>query len=123
MYLICNAILGALGQLSERVIKDSYEALKAVIAKKFGANGDLVEAVEKLEKKPDSAGRRETLKEELVEANAEQDEDVMQATAALVEQLKLQSNRHQIVQQTVTGNQNILSGTGTVNVNFGNTKQ
>jgi hypothetical protein len=62
---ISLAIIGALSKLSESVIKDSYEALKAAIARKFGIDSDISHAVDQLEKKPESTRRLETLKEEV----------------------------------------------------------
>lgn len=123
MDTILAAIIAALGKLSETVVKDGYEALKAVIRRKFGKDSNLSDAVEKLEKNPTSTGRKETLKEELVAAKADQDTEVVKSAQALLEKIKELPGGQQIVQQTVTGNQNIFSATGDVTVTFGETKK
>ena len=61
---ITTAIIAALANLSKDAIKDGYNALKNTLKKKFGSESDLVDAVDKLEKKPDSEGRKAILQEE-----------------------------------------------------------
>ena len=122
MDTIFTAIVSSLGKLSEEVIKDAYNALKGIIIKKFGKKSDLTGAIENLEKKPDSTGRRETLKEEIVAAKADQDDEVIKVAEALIEKLEAQPGERTTVQQTVIGNQNVFSGTGKVTATFGKTK-
>ena len=47
--------------------------------KKHGASSEVVQAVEKLEAKPDSQGRKETLAKEIAIVKAEQDEEIIEA--------------------------------------------
>ena len=122
MDLIYSAIIAALGKLGEHTIKDGYEALKALIKRKFGQHQDLNDAIQKIEDKPDSPGRRETLKEEINAVKVDQDEEIVKVAAALLEKLKALPGGQQIIQQTVTGNENIFSGTGNVNVTIGQKK-
>jgi hypothetical protein len=117
MDVVTPAVLAALPVLSEPFVKDAYDKLKAVLVAKFRKESDIVEAVEKLEQKPDSAGRRETLREEVAAAKADQDPDVVRAAEDLLDKLKSHPGGHQIIQQTVTGDRNIFSGTGDVSVN------
>jgi hypothetical protein len=116
MDLIYSAIIAALGKLGEHTIKDGYEVLKALIKRKFGQNKDLNEAIQKIEDKPESPGRRETLKEEIAASKVDHDEEIVKAAAALLEKLKVLPGGQQIIQQTVTGNQNIFSGTGNITI-------
>ena len=116
MDLIYSAIIAALGKLGEHTIKDGYEALKALIKRKFGQHQDLNDAIQKIEDKPDSPGRRETLKEEINAVKVDQDEEIVKAAGALLEKLKALPGGQQIIQQTVTGNENIFSGIGDVTV-------
>ncbi|MCH2246605.1 MAG: hypothetical protein MK111_18570 [Crocosphaera sp.] len=88
---ITTAIIAALANLSQDAIKDSYNALKAACKKKFGETSDLAEAVEKLEKKPDSKGRQGTLNEEIEAVNAHQDTEIIDLAQALLEKIKEQS--------------------------------
>jgi hypothetical protein len=115
--IVAPAVIAGITLLSEPLIKDAYERLKAALMSKFGQSTDLIEAVEKLEEKPDSAGRREMLREEMVAARVELDEDVMRAADALLEKLKSLPEGRQVVQQAVTGDGNVFSGTGDVTVN------
>lgn len=90
--------------------------MKAIIRRKFGTHHKGVQAVESFEKKPDSVGRRETLKEEIVNSGAAAAAEVLGAARYLLENLKKQPGGQEIVQQIVTGNQNIFSGTGDVHI-------
>ena len=63
------------------------------------------------------AGKRS--KKKLSPSKVDQDEEIVKAAAALLEKLKALPGGQQIIQQTVTGNQNIFSGTGNVNVTIG----
>lgn len=84
---ITNAIVAALGNLGATVIKDAYNALKAVIAHRYGGDSDLAKAVENLERKPDSVGRQETLKEEVQVAKADRDPEILNVVQALLDKL------------------------------------
>ena len=111
MDIVTPAVIAALSMLSESVVKDAYDNLKTALTKKFSKSSDLVEAVDRLEQKPDSIGRRETLREEITEAKADLDEDIIRAAEALLEKVRTQPNAQQIIQQAVSGDQNIFSGT------------
>lgn len=65
---------------AKTAITDSYNKLKGLLTKKHGADSDVVQAIEKLEAKPESQGRKASLQEEIVAAKAEQDEEIL-ATA------------------------------------------
>lgn len=84
---ITLAIVSALGKLGENVIKDAYDALKAAIAQKCGVDADLTKAVEEVEKKPTSTGRKETLKEEITAAKADQDPELLKLAKTLLDKL------------------------------------
>jgi hypothetical protein len=113
---ITMAILGALAHLGESVIKDAYDALKVAIAQKCGVNSDVTKSIENLEKKPNSAGRKETLREEIALTKVDKDPNVLKSAENLLEKLKSFPGEQQIIQQTVIGNGNIFSGTGDVKV-------
>jgi hypothetical protein len=113
---ISTAILAALAKLAEPAIKDAYDGLKAIIKRKFGAHHEVVQAVESLEKKPDSVGRREMLNEEMASSGVAADTEILAAAHSLLENLKNQPGGQEIVQQIVTGNRNIFSGTGDIHI-------
>ncbi|MEZ4526099.1 MAG: hypothetical protein R2941_09300 [Desulfobacterales bacterium] len=109
-------------QVGTAMISDLYKGLKAMLIKKFGAKSDVADAVEKLEKKPDSKGRVETLAEEVQAAKADKDQDILVAAEKLLAALREQPGGSQIIQNVavgergafVTGNvgKNIVTGDG-----------
>jgi hypothetical protein len=113
---ISLAIVGALANLGQQAVKDGYEALKTLIARKFGPDSDLSKAVDGVEKKPDSDGRKGTLQEEIAAARADKDPEVLKLAQALIEKIKEQPGGQTIINQNVTGNGNIFSASGNVTV-------
>lgn len=76
--------------LSDPAVGSAYVVLKAAIRQKFGAGSDLVEALEKLEKQPASAGRQAVLSEEIIAAGANQDPTLTALARTLLDKLKQQ---------------------------------
>lgn len=90
---ITTAIVAALAAgvtrtISEDPLGNAYETLKATLKRKFGRESDVVKAVDDLEAKPDSVGRTETLKEEIADARADQDPEIITAVQHLQDLLK-----------------------------------
>lgn len=56
---------------------DTYQALKDLLVKKFGARSQLVQAVDHLEAKPTSQACQGRLTEEIMAVQAEQDTDML----------------------------------------------
>jgi hypothetical protein len=89
---ITTAIVGALAagavsgltETSKTAITDAYKKLKDLLVGKFGARSAVVQAVDQLEAKPESAGRKESLQEELIAIDAGQDADVLAAAKHLL---------------------------------------
>jgi|SRR4028119_100384 hypothetical protein len=100
--IITTAIVAALTNLSKDVIKDSYEALKAGLKKKFGEESDIVDAVEKLEKKPDSEARKATVQEEVEIAQVNDDPEILKLAQNLLDKIKEQPGGQEIINQTQT---------------------
>ncbi len=89
MDTITTAITTALANRAANPAAESaYEMLKAALRQKFGPDSDLLEAVEKLEKQPPSAGRLAVLREEMIAARADQDPALVALAQALLEKLK-----------------------------------
>ena len=105
--------------MADPIIKDAYEALKTLLIHKFSRSSEAVASVEKLEQNPDSTERKETLREVLAAAKDAEDTEILQAAQTLLEKIRAQPGGPELVQQTVTGNQNIFSGSGDVTVQFG----
>ena len=117
MDTITTAIIAGLAGISKDAIKDSYNALKGACKKKFGEGSDLAEAIDKLEKKPDSKGRQTTLKEEVEAANAHEDGEIIRLAQALLNKIQEQPGKQQIITQTITHvKYAATSGTGTASI-------
>ncbi|EAZ93038.1 hypothetical protein [Crocosphaera chwakensis] len=117
MDVITAAIIAALAGVGKDVIKDSYNALKSAIKKKFGSESDLIDAVEKLEKKPDSEGRKVLLQEEIENAKVNDDAEIIQLAQNLLDKLKEQPGGQQIINQNISNvKYAATSGTGTASI-------
>ncbi len=92
-----------MGKLGEQAIADGYQALKAVLVKKFGSDSDLVSAANKLEQQPDSEARKALLAEEVAAAKADQDSDIKEALDALMKQLDVGAAQGSQVNVTISG--------------------
>ena len=69
------------------VVKDAYDGLKSVIRRKWGGDSAVAKSVDAVEAKPKSKGLADDLAEEVANAGAAKDPDVLQALAALTEAL------------------------------------
>ena len=95
MDLITTAIVAALSagaasgltEVSKTAVTDTYQTLKDLLAKKFGASSEVVQAIDRLEAKPESARHQEMLQEELVTINAGQDHEVIAAAKHVLAQV------------------------------------
>ncbi|MEE9210667.1 MAG: hypothetical protein V3U23_09460 [Kiloniellales bacterium] len=95
---------GAAAGVSEagkKLVVDGYEALKAALQARFGADSDLADAVAGLEKHPESDGRKQTLHEEIVAANADADPELVVLARALLAQIESQPGGAQHIQNAV----------------------
>jgi hypothetical protein len=99
---VAAGALSGLTEASKTAIADAYHQLKALLTKKFGGESDVVHAVNEVEAKPDSAGRKATLQEEITTAKADQDQEVLHAAQALL----------QLLQATPEGGQHMQTATG-----------
>jgi hypothetical protein len=92
---------GAGGAVGQNLATDAYEKLKATLRRRFGDDSDVVEAVDKLEQKPDSKGRKQTLQEEVEASGADQDPEVREAAQELLDQVKAQPGGEQHIQNAI----------------------
>ena len=122
MELVLTAILGALTKLSDTAVRDAYEGLKGMIRRKFG--GTIADAVDGVEKKPDSEARKGVLKEELADGGVDRDPELLAAAKTLIETVQalpdgkaaIQSIR---VSQHIRGDRNVVSATGDIHIKTG----
>lgn len=102
-------------EVAGKAVKDAYAALRAIIIKKFGHLARVEAAVEAVEQRPSSEGRQEILKEELVTAEVDQDDELVGQAQAFLNLLQ----EHGLVsgpayRATVTGSGAIAQGPGAV---------
>ena len=88
--------------LTKDAIADAYAALKAALKKKFGDESEVVNAVEQLEKKPDSEGRKATLQEEVENAKVNDDPEIVKLAQDFLNQLKEQPGGQQVITQNIS---------------------
>jgi hypothetical protein len=100
---LSTGALSSLTEVSKTVITDAYTQIKALLASKFGTTSDVVHAVEQVEAKPDSAGRRAMLQEEITAVKADQDPDLLRTAQTLLHLLQASSGEGSQT-QTATGN-------------------
>ncbi|MGO1077256.1 hypothetical protein [Inquilinus sp. CA228] len=125
---ITTAILAILPALASDMIqsgvKDAYEALKAVIRRKWGDAAPVSEAITAIEEDPTSKAQAAVLEEKVAAANVAEDPDVLEALRQLVEQMKahgvdgeavarIQFSMSGGVVQGVAGAQNVQIGSMT----------
>lgn len=84
---ITTALVGALANISKDAVKDGYDALKGALQKRFGDKRDLIDAVDKLEQKPDSPARQAIVQEEMETAKINDDPDLVRLAQELLKQL------------------------------------
>lgn len=82
---IATALANGLGNLAAEGVKSAYQHLKSLLQKKCNTRADLMEALDGLEKKPDSPGRKGILGEELGAAGVQHDAEILAAAKVLME--------------------------------------
>jgi hypothetical protein len=96
----------ALKPTTEQAVKDAYAGLKDLIKRHLGESSEVARAVEGVEAKPDSKGRRETLHEELVAANVAENQEILHAAQRLFDLIERQPEGASVIQQ-ISGNNNV----------------
>lgn len=120
MDIFTSAIAAALGNLGSAAVLGAYQAVKTLVQRKFGADHKVAKAIEELEQEPDSDGWKLVLQEAAKKAGADKDEEIIKAAQALLDAVKAQPGGAEavrvIINQQVTGDGNIFSGSGNVTV-------
>jgi hypothetical protein len=111
-------VMGGLTEASKTAITDAYSKLKMLLIKKFGSESEVIHAANEVEAKPDSAGRKVMLQEEIAAAKADQDQELLLLAQALLAQVTTQPGGKEYVQKAtgdytiqVQGNGNTIQQT------------
>jgi hypothetical protein len=115
---LLTAIAAGAAKVGEQILVDGYAALKSLLGRKFGSESKVVKAVDELEANPNSAARKEVVKEEVAMVKADQDQEIVQMAQSLLESVQALPGGKEIVQSAI-GDQNIqIAGSGnSVSVN------
>lgn len=105
-FVIEAAKVGA-GEIAKAELVNAYQAVKALIIRKAGADSTATTALTQLEKRPDSPGWREELGTALKESGLDKDAELLAALARLRAQLPASP-----VTQNVRGNANAVAANG-----------
>lgn len=100
--------------VAAQAVKDAYAGLKQLIIDRYGARGDVAKAVENVEGKPKSEGRKTMLQEELDAAGAAEDEELLQAARKLLEAADPQGAEAGRYEVTVTASDHSVAVGGSV---------
>lgn len=84
---IVAALASGIGSATNTAINDAYSALKTKLSDMLSSDSDAVDALQSLEKKPESSGRQNVLNEELLQANVEQSAEIKQLLKNLLKNL------------------------------------
>jgi hypothetical protein len=118
---IAAGATGGVTEVGKQTLVDAYTGLKRLIQRKFGADSDVAEAVEKLEQNPDSQARRGVLAEEVTSTGADKDAEIVQAAAQVQAQVQ-QHPRAQQIFNAIHSNVGVM-GTNLGTVNMDNRRQ
>ena len=109
--LILTALVAGTAKAAGDAVPDAYKGLKALIQKKFAGKPVAEAMLDEHEKDPETYAA--PLKKNLLEAGIDQDEEILKAAQALLEQLKPEAaapgtinigqGAKGIIGQTVTG--------------------
>lgn len=107
---------GAASDLTKNTIKNSYDALKSALRRRFGSDSDLVEAVDGLEKNSDSEGCKSTVQEKVKNAKVNGDAEIIGLAQDLLYKIKNQLNEEE---QRIGGSSPTQTNTGNVTLTAG----
>ena len=89
------------GDVAQKLLVDGYQRLKALLARRFGNGSEIVQAVQGLEARPDSAARRDLVVEEVQRSGAGKDEELLTAARDLLARIQEDPERSTSVQQAI----------------------
>lgn len=85
---IVAAVAAGATKVSESLIPDAYNALKAALQKRFGTDSKLVQAVNELEAEPDFEPHQIALAGRVAQSKADQDHELVKLAQDLLQKLE-----------------------------------
>lgn len=76
------------GDVGQSVIVDGYRQLKSLLARRFGGHSQVVQAVDAVESRPESAARRGVLTEEIANSGADRDPEIVDLAQDLLDRIQ-----------------------------------
>ena len=94
------AFLGykAAGETVSEAVRDAYHALKEKLSSSLGDESEVVEAVDMLERRPDSEARKGVLQEEIHSTAVDQDPEIREIAQSLLNRIESQPGGEQHIQ-------------------------
>ena len=81
---VASGMTAGISDIGKKMVGDAYGALKVAFQKKFGVDSPVAEAVEKLEKDPESTTHLQTLQKEIETAKATDDFELIELARVLL---------------------------------------
>jgi len=108
-----------IGKLTEAAIINSYKHLKEKINIKYGKKSKISMSIQKFEQSPNSLIAREGMEKEISNYNLVKDNEILRLAEVLLEKLNICNNMNSKsnINQNISGNYNIASGTGNITIN------
>lgn len=119
---ISAGVTGGVTSVGKEAIVDAYHGIKNFLKARFGNDSDVVQAIDKLETKPDSKGQRQVVEEEVLAVKAHEDPVILKAAQEMIELIKAAPGGEKHIQNAIGSYiaQADRGGTANVNVNRSN---
>jgi hypothetical protein len=98
---VAAGLVKGAGEVSQKVLVDGYERLKALLGRRFGDRSEVVQAVQGLEARPDSPARRNLVVEEVQLSGAGNDEELLTVARDLLARIQEDPGPRASVQQAI----------------------
>lgn len=98
--VMAGLVTGA-GDVGQKVLVEGYKRLKGLLARRFGDRSEVVQAVDGLEARPDSAARRDLVVEEVQRSGAGSDEELLTVARDLLARIQENPGVSSSVQQAI----------------------
>lgn len=108
-------------EVAKVTVMDTYKAFKERLAIKTAVSDDAKDALEKVEKEPQSKARQDFLKEELVKLRVDNDQQLIEMAKTLLEQFEQLGTKSGKYNISISTGEGIIIGDGSqVTQYFGN---